>query len=389
MMIQFLAIAAGILLGIFSGLMPGIHSNTVASVLSALPISPDAFALIVVAVLGAHLIFQFFPSVFLSIPDDSVVASVLPGHRMALEGRGREAITVCVASVLLAAASSALLLPVALAAMPLLYSFVQPNMAIILVAASLFLLAGEREMKKMALASFVFLLAGALGIATLRGAIIDPLFPAFSGLFAASGILLSFTSHRSMPKQKGEETKLDFLPYVAAGVVFGMLSDLLPGIAAPAQIAVFASAILATDEAKKFLALVASIAASHGVFAFASLLSIGKAREGALAIVNGITPVLPGDLPAMMGVFLLSTGISAFLLMRLSRHANLLQKFDVKAINFGVLAYLVCAVAIISGAGGLLLFATSTAVGLLPPLLGIRRTHVMGLIIVPSILLAL
>ena len=389
MMVQFLAIAAGILLGIFSGLVPGIHSNTVASVLSSLPIPPDAFALIVVAVLGAHLIFQFFPSVFLSIPDDSVVASVLPGHRMALEGRGREAITVCVASVMLAATSSALLLPVSLVVMPILYALVQPNMSIILVAASLFLLASEREMGKMALAAFVFLLAGALGIATLRGSISDPLFPAFSGLFAASGILLSFTSHQRIPKQAAGETKLDFLPYVAVGVLFGMLSDLLPGIAAPAQIAVFASAGLATKDAKKFLALVASIAASHGVFAFASLLSIDKAREGALAILNEIKPVFPGDLPVLIGVFLLSIGVSAFLLMRLSRHANLLQKFDVKTINLGVLAYLVCAVAIISGAGGLLLFATSTAVGLLPPLLGIRRTHVMGLIIVPSIMLAL
>ena len=88
-MLQLVAILIGIILGIFSGLIPGIHSNTIASVLSTLPIPPEAFAFIIVAVLGAHTIFQFFPSIFLSIPDDTVVASVLPGHRMALEGRGR------------------------------------------------------------------------------------------------------------------------------------------------------------------------------------------------------------------------------------------------------------------------------------------------------------
>ena len=223
----------------------------------------------------------------------------------------------------------------------------------------------------------------------MRSAINDPLFPAFCGLFASSGILLSFTSKKPIPKQKEGETKLDFLPYVAAGVLFGMLSDLLPGIAAPAQIAVFASAIIASEDARKFLALVASIAASHGVFAFASLISIGKAREGALAVLNDARPILPGDLPVLVGVFLLSVGICAFLLMRLSRYSDRLQKLDVKALNLGVLGYLFCAVAIISGAGGLLLFATSTAVGLLPPLLGIRRTHVMGLVIVPAILLSL
>jgi putative membrane protein len=382
-------ILAGILLGAFSGLLPGIHSNTVASVLAMLPLPPESFALIVVAVIGAHLVFQFFPSIFLSIPDDTVVSSVLPGHRLALSGRGREAISVCAISALAAAGASALLLPVSLVALPAAYALIEPHLASLLLLASLYLLSTEKKMQKMAIAAFVFLLAGALGIATLHGAINDPLFPAFSGLFAGSGILLSFTSSASLPAQKSGRTELDFLPYIAAGVLFGMLSDLLPGIAAPAQIAIFASAFLATDDARKFLALVSSIAASHAIFAFGALVSIGKAREGALAIVNEIRPIGAPDLPALIGVLLLSMGVAAFLLMRLSRHAGALASMDTRALNMVVLAYLVCAVAIISGGEGLLLFATATAIGLLPPLLGIRRTHVMGLIIVPSIMLAL
>ena len=388
-MLAVIAVAFGILLGVFSGLMPGIHSNTVASVLATLPISPEMLSLAIVAVLGAHLLFQFLPSIFLSIPDDTVVASVLPGHRLALSGRGREAVAVCAFSTLAAAGASALLLPFSLVMLPAAYAIIEPHMALVLAAASLFLLASERDGKRIAIAAFVFLLAGALGIASMRGAINDPLFPAFCGLFAGSGILLSFTSRQRLPAQKSERTELDFLPFVAAGVVLGMLSDLLPGIAAPAQIAIFASAMISVDDARKFLALVASIAASHAIFAFGALLSIGKAREGALAIMNELKPIGAGDLPAMIGVLLLSMGVSAFLLMRLSRHAGALESFDTRALNLAVLAYLVCAIAVISGGEGLLLFATATAVGLLPPLLGVRRTHVMGLIIVPSILLAL
>ena len=388
-MLEAVAIAAGMILGIFSGLVPGIHSNTVASLLSTLPIDPGLMLYLLVAVLGAHLVFQFIPSIFLSVPDDSVVLSVLPGHRMALEGRGLEAVMVCASSVMVATAASVVLIPVSLVLLPAAYSLVQPNIAAILALASAFLLASEREGRKIALAAFVFLLAGALGIASTNAAAGDPLFPAFSGLFAASGILLSFTSRKRIPAQKGGTTRLDFLPYVAAGVAFGMLSELLPGIAAPAQIAVFASAIIATDDARKFLALVASIASSHMVFAFSALLSIGKAREGALALLNAAKPVVPGDLPVMLGVFLLSVGVCSFLLARLARHAGLVQGLDAKKLNLCVLAYLTCAVAVISGASGLLIFATATAIGLLPPLLGIRRTHVMGLIIVPAILLSL
>ncbi len=388
-MLQVLAVAAGILLGIFSGLLPGIHSNTIASVLSTLPIPPESFAFIIVAVLGAHIVFSFFPSVFLSIPDDTVVASVLPGHRMALAGRGREAITVCATSVIIASSASALLLPFSIALLPIAYATISPHMALVLASASVFLLASEREGGKIAIATAIFLLAGALGVATMRGGVADPLFPAFSGLFAGSGILLSFTSTKAIPQQKEGKSKLDFLPYVAAGVLLGALSDLLPGIAAPAQIAIFASVFIVADDARKFLALVASIAASHAVFAFAALVSIGKAREGSLAIMEAIKPVGAGDLPALVGVLLLSIGVSAFLLMKLSVHADRLQKIGMRNLNLGILAYLVCAVAIISGAEGLLVFATATAIGLLPPLLGVRRTHVMGLIIVPSVLLAL
>lgn len=383
------ALVAGMILGIFSGLMPGIHSNTVASVISEMPIPPEMALYLIVALLGAHLVFQFIPSIFLSIPDDTVVASVLPGHRMALEGRGREALTICVLSLAVAAFASALLLPLALIFVPAVYSFIDPHVAPILVVASVFLLASEKKAGKIAIASFVFLLSGALGLASLRGAINDPLFPSFCGLFAASGILLSFTSQKKLPEQKSEKTQLDFLPFVAAGVLFGGLSDLLPGIAAPAQIAVFASALFSMDDARKFLALVSSIAASHMVFAFGALVSIGKAREGALAIANQLKPIVPGDLPMLLGIFLLSLGVCALLAMLLSRHVRVFSEIDVRALNLGILGYLVVMVGIISGAGGLLLFATSTAVGLLPPLLGVRRTHVMGLIIVPSILLAL
>jgi len=388
-MLPLAAVAIGILLGIFSGLMPGMHSNTIASVLSTLPVSPEFFAFAIVAVLGAHIVFQFFPSVFLSIPDDTVVASVLPGHRMALAGRGREAITVCVFSVVIAAAISAVCTPLSLAAIPEIYALIKPHVWAMLAFASIYLLASERKAGKIAIAAFVFLLSGALGIATMQGGVADPLFPAFSGLFAASGIMLSFTSTRRIPEQCNEKTELDFLPCVFAGVLLGFFSDLLPGIAAPAQIAIFASAFLATEDARKFLALVSSIAASHAVFAFASLVSIGKAREGALAVMNEIRPVNSGDLPMLIGALLLSIGVCAFLLMKLSRHADALQKIGIANLNLGILAYLVCVVAIISGAEGLLVFATATAIGLLPPLLGIRRTHVMGLVIVPSILLAL
>jgi putative membrane protein len=102
-----------------------------------------------------------------------------------------------------------------------------------------------------------------------------------------------------------------------------------------------------------------------------------------------IAPMEPGQLPALVGVLLVSIGISGLLLSRATARAGSLQGLGSSEVGLGILAYLICAVAIISGAEGMLIFATATAVGLLPPLLGVRRTHVMGLIIVPSIMLSL
>ncbi|MEM4554558.1 MAG: tripartite tricarboxylate transporter permease [Candidatus Anstonellaceae archaeon] len=383
---MLLEIAAGILLGAFSGLLPGVHANTIAAIVASLPIEDSSVFYILAAVVGAHLAFQFFPSIFLSIPDESVVVSALPGHRMALEGRGLEALYVCASSLLAAAALAALLFPLAAAFFPLVYGFVKPNAALILAATSVFLIATEKEIRKIAAAFFVFALTGAIGIATLEGQINDPLFAAFAGLFAASGILLSFGATKPLPEQKQANVPLDYHWYIAGGVVLGMLSDLLPGIAAPAQIAVFATAILSLQDPKKFLALTGSIAASHTIFAFAANVSIGKAREGTIAIINQIYPVGIEQVPSAIGIILLSLALSSIIVMRLGK--GMASRLSSKKLGLLVLAYLVVAVGIICGWLGLVLFATCTAAGLLPPLLGIRRTHVMGLIILPSIFLS-
>ncbi|MCX8196767.1 MAG: tripartite tricarboxylate transporter permease [Candidatus Micrarchaeota archaeon] len=382
---MFLEIALGIALGTFSGLLPGIHANTVASILTSLPIEPSVLFYILVATMGAHLVVQFFPSIFFSIPDDTVALSVLPGHRMALEGRGKEAIIVCLSSLFGAFFLALLAFPVATEFFPLAYKMIKPHIAFLLVLASIILIWTESEFKKAIAASFVFLLTGAIGIATFIGQINEPLFPAFAGLFAASGILLSFGASKPPPKQKEVTTNFDYAAYIIVGAIFGMLSDLLPGIAAPAQIAVFASLLLPVAEPRKFLALVSAIASAHTVFAFAALVTIGKAREGTIAMINEVYPITSQNVPIALGILLVSIGVSSIILTQLAKHA---QRFlqNSKMLNLLVIIYLVFSVWLISGPLGMLLFAVCTAAGVLPPLLGIRRTHLMGIIIVPSIL---
>lgn len=102
---------AGALLGILSGLAPGIHVNTFALLLVAFysPIQdslswicgtfgvdvaliPMLVSAMIVSAAVVHSFVDFIPSVFLGAPDESQVLSVLPGHRLLLAGKGLDAV---------------------------------------------------------------------------------------------------------------------------------------------------------------------------------------------------------------------------------------------------------------------------------------------------------
>lgn len=101
---------AGAGLGIITGLVPGIHVNNVSIMIVALSASlqlavlsifgdslseGEILTLIVSLIIGClitHTFLDVIPSVFLGAPDEDMALSVLPGHKLMLEGRGYEAI---------------------------------------------------------------------------------------------------------------------------------------------------------------------------------------------------------------------------------------------------------------------------------------------------------
>ncbi|MEE9592896.1 MAG: tripartite tricarboxylate transporter permease, partial [Thermoplasmata archaeon] len=97
--------------GVLTGLTPGLHVNTVAALIlafqgSILALAGSLFAwasptpqdlalmaaTLVVGNVVAHTFLDYVPSIFLGAPDAETALSVLPGHRMLLQGRGLEAI---------------------------------------------------------------------------------------------------------------------------------------------------------------------------------------------------------------------------------------------------------------------------------------------------------
>ncbi|MGV8176261.1 MAG: tripartite tricarboxylate transporter permease [Candidatus Bilamarchaeaceae archaeon] len=380
-MISIILLVLFVLLGSVTGLMPGIHSNTVISVLVSLGVDPSLLPYIILAVFGAHLVFSFVPSIFFSVPDPSSAVSVLPGQRMVLEGEGLSALKVIIFSILLSALVSVAVFQPSLSLLPIIYGAIRPYIPYILVALSVILLLRSKSPPASAL---VFLAAGILGFLTLRTDMADPFLPLFSGMFAVPAILLY--KKGLIPKQKENEIDFSFLPYVFIGVAGGFFADLLPGISSPSQVASFFSLAFAYAPVQ-YLSVIASITTSQAIFSLATFSSIGKARSGAVAMLadsvgkDAFDPSL--YLPVLFGALL----IACLLLFSIRKRVVGIAKLDMGIISKALLAYLAVLVLILDGPLGLLVFAVSAVLGYLTVMRNVERTSMMGSIIVPTIIL--
>ena len=161
MMIAILfAVLAGIALGLIAGLVPGLHPNTFATVLSGIGLDPLLVQFCIIALAAAATVFECLRAIFLFIPDSDTVLTILPGHRMLMQGKGLRAVAVCSLAFIVSTALAFLLLPASLALFPALYAMIAPITPLLLLAISLVLLASERSPTKIASATLCFLLAG-------------------------------------------------------------------------------------------------------------------------------------------------------------------------------------------------------------------------------------
>ena len=90
----------GIGLGWFSGVTPGIHSNTIAALLVSvygtllLHCGPEFVAAALIATLITHCFLDIIPAAFIGIPDADTAYAVLPAHAMTRAGHGEEAVRI-------------------------------------------------------------------------------------------------------------------------------------------------------------------------------------------------------------------------------------------------------------------------------------------------------
>lgn len=377
-----LLLIAGILLGMVAGLIPGLHSNTLAAALSGMGISGEDAAVLIIAMFGAHVMFSFVPSIFLGIPDEAVALSVLPGQRMTKEGKGIDALRIMCASALIAVLVAVALLPISQILYPIVYEGIKPYIVHILALLSIILV---WRSKNPFLFAAIFIISGVLGKVTLNFGMEDPFLPLFGGMFAISSMLL--WGKEKLPKQKEGKLDLDFIRYALAGILLGWMADLLPGISSPAQVASFAT-IIVPFATPAYLALVSSIGMSEAVFAFSTSSALGKARIGALAQAMEQTDI-QSHFTLLLSVFVVAVAVSAVVIYLARKWIGRIAELDFSIVNKMLIAYIIILTFLIDGIPGLIVLAPAIAIGIACLRLDVERTSVMGAIIVPTVLLLL
>ncbi len=387
--IMFLGIAFGTL----TGLVPGIHPNTVfimmvsvAVVLSGF-IATQLLLVFIISVAVANTFTDFLPSVIFGAPDPSTALSVLPGHKFLLEGRGHEAVSLTVIGGLGVALLIIITLPILVLAIPHIYLFLRPVLHIFLIFIVAWIILTEKGWRR-PISLLIFLLSGMLGVVTLNafpsGSM---LFPSLTGLFAFSTMITSYRAKSTIPHQERcEDIRGDHRTGILSGWLGGWLAGMLPGVGA-SQAGVIAAQILKTRRGD-FLTALGGINTSNILFTFIMFYSIGKTRSGAAWALSQFTESV-GLWSMLLLIFtgLTACFVSAVITLGLSRMLlGRIRELDYGRLTLSVMMFLIFMVAILSGLPGIIAAVTGTFMGLLSIITGVKRSHMMGYLLLPTIL---
>ena len=400
----------GILIGTTTGMIPGIHVNTAGAIIFASStfllsfLSPEFLCVMMVAMSIAHALIEFVPSMLLGVPEEGTATSILPGHRMVLQGRAKEVIRIVCVGGFGAILVTILMLPIFSILLPMLHDISKPFTWMILLFASIYLTYSLTSTRRDFLWSLLlFALSGILGWTIFQTPISSgvTLMCIFSGLFGISTILFSLNDNSTLPHQNSfYDLSIDFDKFksIFAGGITGAILGFLPGFG-PAQGTVIAQAASGTsdsdDDTVNFLLATSGLNISDCLFSLMAIYIIGNPRSGIAVYMSYlISKMSLNHLIIYIFASLLAVSVSLVLALRLGdSFSKLMGGVDYKKLSISVILLQIVILFIFIFYYGapvgymILALITSTAMGMLPHYLGVGKSHLMGVLIVPAIVI--
>jgi len=391
MLIQIiLSILLGILAGTITGLIPGIHVNLVGAFLISLSVSflasipPVYFIAFIASMAIAHTFIDFIPSIFLGCPDTDTELSILPGHELLKKGRGYEAIVLTCYGSLAAIFILVLISFPSILIISKTYDIIRTLIPYLLITASIILIYLEKDRLP---ALLVFFLSGFLGYSVLNLPNLNqPLLPLLTGLFGSSMLIISIKNKTKITKQRLTRPKTKLFKPLLGAILASPLCSFLPGLGS-GQAAILGNTISKTDR-KGFLVLLGATNTLVMGFSFISLYVVSKTRTGAAVAIKEIAGSLETNiLILILTAVFLSGIISFFLTTYLAKFfSQKIEKINYTLISSVTLTFLIIIVFFISGFLGLAVLTASTMTGIYCISLRVRRTAMMGCLLIPTII---
>ncbi len=299
------------------------------------------------------------------------------------------------------------------------YSTLQEIMLFVLIAISILMIGTEKGKIKefgakgktpailgMLFSTLVFFLSGIFGLIVLDFPVDSPiglsspvLFPALAGLFGLPTLLTSLATKPVIPKQTIEDPMLDkktkksSILSVITGSLAGILVSIIPGITS-ATGTILAMNARGESNKRQTIVTLSAVNTACAFFVVVVLFIILRSRSGATLAAKELINVeawtaimMPVNLVYLLIALLLGGTLSYFLTLSVGkifakRFANVPYQ-KIIGLTITMIAILVF---LFTGLLGLLILMVATLIGLLPVEWGVRRSHCMGILLIPIIL---
>jgi putative membrane protein len=417
MAIALVYAVTGVLLAFLPSLVPALHIYNVAGLMMLLAVThesllPEHLAMLLLGMITGYAFLNTIPAVFLSAPDDANIFVVLPGQKYLLQRRGYEAVVLTGLGGLGGIVVLVLLTPVAPSLLPALRVVLQPHVPWILWAVIAFMLLSEWPKgsdrapagiarwwdgwKNLTAGLTTFLLSGLLGFILLYRSLVpvarayQNLLPAFAGLFAVPWLVQNLLSRVELPEQHIAQT-VDATPGVLlrgtlAGAIGGLFAAFFPVVTGGIGSMIAGHATAQRDDRL----FIISQGASRVTYYVGGLLlffvpGLHLTRGGMAWMLSSLwATYTPQAYYQAVAAVMLAGVISFFLLLLIARlMSRLVGRISYRRVSMGTLIVLLAVVLGMTGAGGLLICAVATGIGLIPVLWGSRRMNCMGVLLLP------
>ena len=420
-----ISIFIGFFLGIISGLTPGIHVNNFALILLALTplflkigFAPFYIAVIILSNSVTQTFVDIIPSIFLGAPEADTALAVMPGHQLLMEGRGVEAVRLsAIGSAGSVATSLLIAVPLGFFFMNI-YGTIDAYVGWILILIVLLMIATENgevvegqgslvHLKYKGFAVLLFLMSGVLGMFAFDNTdkmtplvtLGEPsiLLPLLSGLFGASMLVLAMMTRSEVPpQQKNCRFTLpgkNIIRGIISGSAAGSFVAWLPGVSSAVGTIIARLLVRedkSEDSSKEFIISLSGANTANAIFSLIALYTIQRTRSGAMVAINGLVNIEEWDISFMimlLAIIVFVSILSYYATIYLGdRISGLLSKIDYSKLSCAVLIFLTLMVVMFTGWFGLVIFLIATPVGMVASFAKIRKTHAMGVILLPVIL---